>query len=174
MKNKNSMSRVVMLFAFLSLTSLSFAQITSEEDMAKAVFETIQNNDLETFTSYCITEDGMTKIINGMEETTPKEKAIKQELQQESVDNCRNESTHSFNLLLKELTDNNIVIKAIELSKPITVEPGFEVTNLKHSEIEFEVSFEKTIYGISVGLFITQGELFIFNFHFYEIDIERK
>jgi len=60
------------------------------------------------------------------------------------------------------------------LSKPITVEPGFEVTNLKHSEIEFEVSFEKTIYGISVDLFITQGDLFIFNFLFYEIDIERK
>jgi len=65
--------------------------------MATAVFETIKNSDLETFTSYCITEDALTKILNGMEETTPKEKAIKQDIQQETAENCRNESTHSFN-----------------------------------------------------------------------------
>ena len=161
-----------MLFAFLSLTSFGFAQITSEEDMAKAVFETIQNNDLETFTSYCITKDEMTKILNGMEETTPKEKAIKQELQQESAEGFRNESTHSFNLLLKELTDNNIDTKKSELSEPIRKEPRFEVTNLIASEIKFEVSFKKTIYEISVDLFITQGDLFIYNFHYYEIEVE--
>ncbi len=164
------MSRVIMLFAFLSLTSLSFAQITSEEDMAKAVFETIQNNDLETFTSYCITKDGMTKMLNGMEETTPKEKAIKQDLQQETADGFREESTHSFNSLLKELADNNIVIKESELSKTIRKKPRFEVTNLKASEIKFDVSFKKTIYEISVDLFITKGDLFIYNFHFHKIN----
>ncbi len=174
MKITNYANQLVFMLLFTLIPTISFAQITTEEDMATAVFETIQNSDLDTFTSYCITEDAMTKIVNGMEETTPKEKAIKQDIQQESAEGFRKESTHSFNSLLKELTDNNIDIKKSELSKPITVEPGFEVTNLKHSEIKFEVSFNETIYEINVDLFITQGDLFIYNFHFYEMDIERK
>lgn len=169
MKNKNIISQIIILFAFLLATSTSFAQITTEEDMAKAVFETIRTSDLETFTSYCITKDEMTKILNGMEETTPKEKAIKQELQQETADGLRNEAAATFNSLLKELTENNIVIKRSELSKTIRKEPRFEVTNLKATEIKFEVSFKQIVYKISVDLFVSNGDIFIYNFHFAKI-----
>jgi outer membrane phospholipase A len=116
----------------------------------------------------------MTKILNGMVETTPKEKAIKQDLQEESVDNCRNESANSFNLLLKELTENNIVIKKIELSETITNEPMFEVTNLKASEIKFEVSFKKTIYEINVDVFISESNLYIYDFLFAKNPVENN
>lgn len=171
---KRTLILLIVLFTFSALISKNITKITTEEDMVKAVFETIQNNDLETFLSYCITEDGMTKIINGMVETTPKEKAIKQDIQEESVENFRDESTNSFNSLLKELTDNNFVLKKSELSKTITKEPRFEITNLIASEIKFEVSFNETIYEISVDLLISQGDFYIYNFHFYEIDIEKE
>ena len=170
MKNRNLISRVIMLFAFLLVTNVSFAQVKTEEDMAKAVFKTIQDGDLKTFTSYGASEERMTNLVNGMEETTPKEKSIKQELKEEKAENFSNECINKFKLLLKELESNNIVAKEGVFLEITTNETRFEVTNLKASKIKFKASFNSINYEIKIDMFKTKDDLFIYDFQFHKIN----
>lgn len=167
---KNLMSRVIMLFAFLSLTSFGFAQITTEEDMAKAVFETIKNNDLKTFSSYCINEERMAKMLNEMGQTTPQEKGIKQELEEEGAESFRSYSTKQFGKLIAELESNDIPLKDVVFSKFEIKKSQFEVTNLKAIESNFELSYNEISYKIIFNAFKTETDLRVYNLGFYKIE----
>lgn len=158
-----------MLFAFLLVTSTSFAQITTEEEMAKAVFETIINSDLETFSSYCATDDKMADMLEGMQESTPKEKGVKQELKEEKAANFRDESINKFNALMKELNTNNIAIDKGVFSD-LTNKVRVEVPNCKAITIKFVMTFnDKIHYEIRTDVFKTNTDLFIFNFHAHDL-----
>lgn len=172
MKNKNLMSRVIMLFAFLSLTSFGFAQISTEEDMAKAVFETIKNNDLATFSSYCINEERMAKMLNEMGQTTPQEKGIKQELQKEGAEGFRSYAIKQFGKLISELESNNIPLKDIVLSELKIKKSVFEVTNLKAIESNFDLTFNEISYKVYFNTFKNETDLCVYDFGFYKIEEE--
>ncbi len=174
MKIKKHISKLGILLLITFCSTTVFAQITSEEDMAKAVFETIQNNDLETFTSYCASEERFTKAVNGIEENSPKEIGLKQELKSENADNFTDENINTFNLFHKELTDNNIDITKSELSETITKEIRVEVPNLKATEIQFEIAFTNITYVINANVFITEGDIFIYEFAFAKKTIRMK
>ena len=163
------MKQSIMLLALLAVTNFSYAQITSERDMAEAIFKTIQNNDLETFSSYCSTKERFAKLVDGMGETTPKEKAIKQDLKTENSDNFRNECINKFKLLLKELTDSNISIKDGVFPEMITNETRVEVTNLKAIKIKFTASFNTVNYEIKLDIFKSKEDLFIYDFHAHKL-----
>ena len=166
MKIKNHISKLGILLLITFCSTAVFAQITSEEDMAEAVFITIQSNDLETFISYCASEERFTKAVNGIEENSLKEIGLKQELKQENANNFTDENINTFNLFHKELTDNNIAIKKGKLSETITKETRVEVPNLKATEIKFEISFENITYVINANVFITEDDIFIYEFLF--------
>lgn len=170
MKNKKLITRLTMLFAFLLVTSTSFAQVKTEEDMAKAVFETIKTNNLETFSSYCATDERMTNLVDGMSETTPKEKGVKQELKEEKAANFRNECINKYNALIKELKANNSAINKGVFTEITKNKTRVEVTNLKASEIKFKASFNTINYEINIDIFKTKSDLFIYDFQFHIIE----
>ena len=173
MKNKNLMNRIIMLFAFLLATSNSFAQITTEEDMAKAIFKTIKNSDIETFKSYGASDSKMTNTVAGMGGSTPKEKSIKQELRGEKAENFTKECINKFNLLQSELTNNNIKIKEGVFVKIKTNKVRCEVEGLKASKIKFIVAFDKKEYEIRIDIFKTKNDMFIYDFSFTKPEIKK-
>lgn len=169
MKNKNIISQVVFLFAFLLATSTSFAQITTEEDMAKAVYETIKNSDLETFSSYCTTDEKMTEMLEGMEESTPKEQSVKKELKEENFASFRDESINKYNELIDELNTKNIAIGKGVFSD-LTSKTRVEVPNCKAINLKFVMNFnDKIHYQISMDVFKTETDLFIYSFKFHDL-----
>ena len=174
MKNKNLMNRVLMLFAFLLVTSTSFAQIATEEDMAKAVFETIKTNDLEKFTSYCTSKERISKMLVGMEETTPKEKGIKQELKQEDPENFKNQSINKFNSLIEELKNSNVTTDRAEFKEVFLNKIRFEVTNCKASKLKFKASFGSVDYQIILNIIKTKADIFIYDFQSDKIEPAEK
>ena len=165
MKNKKLMIRTVVLFAFFALTNIGFSQITTEEDMARAVFETIKNSDLETFSSYLVTDEKMANMLKGMEESTPKEKGVKQDLKEENATSIRKECINGFKALIEELNTKSIAIDKGVFSD-FTTKVRVEVPNCKAITIEFVSTFDDKIhYQIRVDVFKTESDLFIFNFH---------
>ena len=171
MTNKNLINRVLMLFAFLLVTSTSFAQITTEEDMAKAVFETIKNNDLETFSSYCVSKERISKMLDGMEETTPKEKAIKQDLKEEYPENFINQPINKFKLLIDELKNDNNTINKAEFKEVFLNKVRFDITNCKATKLKFKVSFGTTDYRVILNVIKTKDDMFICDFQADKIEI---
>lgn len=163
---KNLITRVFVLAAFLLVSSASFAQIETERDLAEAIFETIQNNDVETFSSYCPTAEQMTQLVAGLGESTPKEQSIKQELQSEDAADIRSECISEFNRLLEELTTNSNVINDGEFPEMIVEDIRFEITNLKTSEVKFLVSFNNVEYEIEVNVFNTNTDIYMYALYY--------
>lgn len=155
-----------MLVAFLLVTSTISAQIKTEKEMVEAVFKTIQNNDLKTFISYGATDERLLSMVEGMAETTPMEKDIKKDLKTEKASSFSTECISKFELLNKELTTNNHVIKEGVLSEDIFTDLQFEITNLKCSEIKFQVTFNETVYEIEINTFNTGKDIFIYDFQY--------
>ncbi len=158
-------SKAAILFAILLASSNCFAQITTEEDMARAVFETIIESDLETFSSYLVTDEKMANMLEGMKETTPKEIGVKQELKEENIASIRKECINGFKALIEELNKKCIAIdKGVfsDLSSKVRV----EVSNCKVITIEFVTTFNDEFhYRTRIDVFISKSDLFIFNFH---------
>ena len=159
-----------MLFAFLLMISTSFAQITTEENMAKAVFETIKTNDLEIFTSYCATKERISKMLEGMAETTPKEKAIKEEFKNEDPENFKNQCVNKFTLLINELKGSNISIKEAEFKEVFLNQVRFEITNCKATKLKFKASFKTIDYRIILNILKTKDDIFIYDFQADKIE----
>ncbi len=175
MKNNKLKNRVIMLFAFLLATSTSFAQISTEENMAKAIFETIKNNDLETFTSYCASKERISNMLDGMEETTPKEKAIKQDLKDEDPEFFINQPINKYKLLIDELKKENLTTGKAEFKEVFLNEIRFEITNCKASKLKFKASFGTIEYRIILNIIKTKDDIFIYDFQSDKIEpIENK
>ncbi len=61
-----------------------------------------------------------------------------------------------------------------ELSETITKEIRVEVPNLKATEIQFEIAFTNITYVINANVFITEGDIFIYEFAFAKKTIRMK
>lgn len=166
MKHRKLTNRVIMLFLLLLVTSTGFAQINTEEEMAKAVFKTIQNHDLQTFTSYCASKERIGKMLEGMTETTPKEKAIKQELQQEDHEEFRKNCAKNFNLFIEELGNSNISLKKAKFDDIFLNHVRFDIPNSKASKLKFNMSFGDIKYQTTLNIFKTKDDMFIYYFYF--------
>lgn len=162
------MNRVIMLFLFLFVTSTGYAQINTEEEMVKAVFKTIQNHDLQAFTSYCASKERIGKMLEGMTETTPKEKAIKQELQQEDHEEFRENCTKKFKLFIEELGNSNISPKQAKFDDIFFNQLRFDIPNSKASKLKFNMSFGDVKYQTTLNIFKTKDDMFIYYFHFQQ------
>ena len=155
-----------MLFAFLSLTSLSFAQITSEEDMAKAVFETIQNNDSEALSYYCISEKRMEEAINAVTDTSAVTKNVVSELKEFDHQSMKYAVINSFDKLIAEIQNENLILKDAKYEGVLMNKIKFDIGDLKGKKVNFEISFGTINYSVLLYLFKTKTDIFIYGFSF--------
>jgi hypothetical protein len=166
MNNKNLISRVIMLFAFLFITNLSFGQIKTGEDMAKAVFITIQNSDSVTFLSYCISENRNAEMINGITGSSEMDKDIKQNREGANVKTLKDEMKNNFNMFLAELKKEEISSKNIVYNKIERIDHQYEITNLSCYDVQYEILAEENKYKFEINLFETKTDIFIYGFSF--------
>lgn len=160
---KNLMKQSIMLLALLTVTNFISAQKTTGEEMAKNVFKTIQNADVETFLTHCISEEKNTKMLNDLTGTSEMEKGLKNDLKGEDVKKQIDDMKRNFNGFGEELKKEGVKSKdgVYEFEKN---EYQFEVTNLKCYDIKFKVIFDKTVYRFEINLFETKDDTFLFGF----------
>ena len=155
-----------MLFAFLSVTSLSFAQITSEEDMAKAVFETIKNNDSEALAQYCISDKRMATALNGVTDTSAVARSVVSELKEAPHEKMRYAVINSFDQFIAEVQKENLILKDAKFEGVIMNGIKFDIGDLKGKKVRFKISFGTINYSVLLYLFKTKTDLFIYGFSF--------
>lgn len=165
MINKNLIIKGILLFAFLIVTNISFAQKVTGEDMAKAVFKTMQNSDVETFLSYCISKERKAKMISNLSGSSGMEKGIKQELENEDLKLQIKEIENNYQQFLDGLIKENIDPKKGVFKEIENIDHQFEITNLKCFDITFKVLFGKNTYRFEINLFETKGDIFLFGIH---------
>ena len=166
MKNRNLMNRVIVLFAFLLVTSMSFAQITTEEDMAKAVFKTIQDGESEALSFYCSSEKRMTKVINGLTDTSHVVISVKQDMKEANGDKLRYAIIAAFDKLLNELKEDNLNHKNATYEGITLNKIGMDIPNLMSKKIKFKISLDKITYIIRIDVFKTKDDMFLYDFSF--------
>ena len=164
MKNNNLMSRVVILFAFLLVTNTSFAQIKTEEDMAKAVFETIKSNDSEAFSYYCTSDERMAKALKGVSDTSAVAKSVVSELETAAHQSMKYAAIKSFDELVSELKQEKISLKDAIFEGLIMNKIKFDINNLTAKKVKFKMSFGAVNYRVMIYLFKTKTDMFIYGF----------
>lgn len=164
MKIKYLMNRMIMLFAFLLVTSTSFAQITTEEDMAKAVFETIKNNDSEAFSYYCTSDERMAKALKGVSDTSAMAKGVVSELEMAPHQSMKYAAINSFDEFISELKKENISLKDATFEGLIMNKIKFDINNLTAKKVKFKISFGAVNYRMMIYLFKTKTDMFIYDF----------
>jgi len=173
MKNKNLMNRIIMLLAFLLATSSSFAQITTEEDMAKVVFKTIENNDSEALSYYCISDKRMTKAISTVTDTSAMAKSVINELKEANHNKMKYTVIANFEKFITEIKNKKLNLKDIKYKGLTKNKIKFDIGNLKAKKVNFNVSFDKTSYVIAMYLFVTKSDMFIYDFSFTKPEIKK-
>ena len=165
MTNKNLVIKGIMLFAFLIVTNISFAQKVTGEDMAKAVFKTMQNSDVETFLSYCISKERKDKMISNLSGSSEMEKDIKQELENENLKSQIEEIKNNYQQFLEGLKKENVDPKKGTFTEIVNIDHQFEITNLNCFDVNYKVVFGDNTYKFEINLFETKDDTFIFGIH---------
>ncbi|MBI9071635.1 MAG: hypothetical protein JEY94_08545 [Melioribacteraceae bacterium] len=163
MKKRTIMNLALILFSVLLLTGTSFAQefeYEKERELAKAAFTCLQNADLETFSSYCTTEERFSNMLSVLDDKNPKEKGMKSELSQMGVGDFRGEAISGFKKALEQAKINNINLKEWKFPELANYRAKFDMTNLKALKVKFKIKS----YLILINMFKTSDDIFIYDF----------
>lgn len=164
MKNKNLMNRMIMLFAFVLATNISFAQIKTEEDMAKAVFETIKNDDSEAFSYYCTSDERMAKALKAVSDTSAVAKGVVSELEMAPHQSMKYAAINSFDEFISEIKKENLSLKDATFEGLIMNKIKFDINNLTAKIVKFKIPFGTVNYHVMIYLFKTETDMFIYGF----------
>lgn len=160
------MKNILILFVCVFIAGTCFAQdfeYEEERKLAKAIFNSLQEADLEKFSSYCISEERLTKMLSNMGEKTEKEKGIKSELSGIEPSKMLSEAKEGFKKALELVKSDSTNLKECNFPELGDYKIKFKVTNLKCMKIKYYLCPENK-YLISIYLFKTADDLFIYNF----------
>ncbi len=164
--NRNLKNKTLMLFAILCITSLGYAQkfeYTQERELCDAAFKSLQDADLETFSSYCINEKRMEKMLDEMPEETPDEKGIKDELSGMGAEALRGEAISGFKAAIEQAKTDNVNLKDVKFPELGIYNRREKITNPKATMVRLKLT-TKMNYIIVVNIFETKDDMFIWQF----------
>lgn len=170
MDHKNLLSKIILLASILLLTNFSYAKIITEEDMAKAVVETIKTNNSDSISSYCVSTKKMMAVINSVTDTTAIAKSVLSELKTEDYQKTNAEVIVEFNKFIEELKKNNINFKDAKFEGVISNKIKFDIGDLASKKVLMNISFGKEIYTVSMYMFKGKTNLLIYGFSFWKED----
>ena len=166
MENKNVMPKILILFAFLLITGTGFSQIKTEEDLAKAVFETIKNSDSEAFSNYCISEKRTTKLIAELDDTTAMLKSVKADLAEIPPQEMKNEVIAGFDKLLNTVKEENLDISKATFEIITENKIRMDIPKLMAKKVKFRILIETRYYFVSIDFFKTNTDMFLYDLSF--------
>ena len=145
-----SVSLVVSLLFLVACDSGS--KIQTEDDICRAVFETIQNGDAETFNSYCITAEKMTALTKALEEDSPKDKSIKEELAGEDIAKMNGLTADFFKETQSESVANKLDLKTAVYEGVVDSEVRVKTSTFKAVRTEFKISFDAQLFYVRLDV----------------------
>ncbi len=160
------LNQSIILLVFILATNISFAQIKTEDGMAKAIFETIKTNDSEALSYYCISGKRMTKAINGVNDTSAMAKSVVNELKEADYQSMKYAVINSFDKFITEVQKEKLILTDATFEGIIMNKIKFDISNLTAKKIKFKVSFGTINYSVIIYLFKTKTDMFIYDFSF--------
>jgi len=155
---------IAMSIVGIALTSCNKEQVPATDDeLCSLVFEALQNNNVELFTSLLITDDTFQGMVNSLDESDPKEKSIKDEFIADfNAEEFAGASLESFNKLVKPGQDN-IDLKAAVYSGINFRQTRYEAGNHICKKLKFKMAIGEEFYSVIVYHFQTDEGMFIYD-----------
>lgn len=162
--------KVVGFLFVLSVLGIALASCSKEQspatndELCRTVFEALQDNDLESFTSLLVTEDVFQGMLNSLDESIPKEKSIKGDFSAEfDVEKSTGESLKSFNKLEVQGQEKNIDFKNAVYSGVHFRKTRYEAGNHACKKVKFKITEGEKLYSVVVYLFQTDEGMYIYD-----------
>lgn len=161
---KNKLTIVV---ALLLTASTSFAQdfeYAKEKELAEKVLVSMQNSDVETFSSYCIDDELMATMLKAFDDSVAMDKSIKDEISQVQASELRNDAVEGFKKGLETVKADNMDLKEATYPELANYQTRFETANVKCMKVKFRIELEKQYMAIVYLFKVNNDDLFIYDF----------
>jgi len=136
----------------------------TDDEFCHAVFEALQNNDVELFTSLLVTEEQLQSMINSLDDADPKEKSIKDEFISDfTVEKMADGSLKSFNKLVRLGQEKSMHLENAVYSGIHFRQTRYEAGNHKCKKLKFKMTVGEEFYSVIVYLFQTDDEMFAYD-----------
>ncbi|MCP4290780.1 MAG: hypothetical protein GY780_02975 [bacterium] len=163
----NKIAGILFIVSIVGLTLVSCnkeQKPATNDDLCRTVFEALQNNNVELFSSLLITDDIFQGMINSLDESVPKEKSIKSEFISDfNVEKVTNESLASFNKLVSQGQDKTVDLKNAVYSGVIFKQTRYEAGNHVCKKLKFKMIEGESFYSVIVYFFQTDDGMFIYD-----------
>ena len=166
MKTWNLKIVISIVFALLLTTNLVSAQnfqYKQERALAKIIFKSLQDEDLESFSKFCITEKRMSQMLDEMDATSEKDKSIKKEISEVKASDMRNEAISGFNKSLVQAKSDAFNLKESKFPELGFYKTRFEMLKVKCITVKVDISTDK-VYMMVIEMFKTNDDIFIYDF----------
>ncbi len=162
--------KIAGLFVMMSLLGMALASCNKEQkpvtndEICQSLFEALQTNNVELFSSLLLTEEPFQGMVNSLDETDPKEKSIKVDFSTTfNVEKATSESLASFNKLVRSGQEENIDLKNAVYSGVIFKKTRYEAGNHACKKLKFKMIIGEEFYSVSINLFQTDDGMFIYD-----------
>lgn len=164
--NLNLKNIIIILFACL-LISVVFAagfENVQERELARKVLKSLQEGDLETFTTYCINKERAAEMRAQIGDETHEQTEMKNELNDELVTQFRNNAINGFNEAIEKSIKDTFKLKECEYPELAFYKPVMRVNDdVKLVKVKARLSANK-VYMMDINMFKTKDDIFIYGF----------
>lgn len=150
----------------LNIESSSFNTNVDIESFIQNIVETIRNNDVSVFKSYCMSQEGMDNIIQSIAGDTPKETGIKTELSSMDPEIETKKLIANFNNLQKAFSEKDADISVVRLQNILNQDTMLEMSGYRAMRIRYVIGSNDTTFVIKIGTFVTKEKAYLFDFGF--------
>lgn len=164
------LKKVLGLFLLLSVLGINLASCSkdqmpaTDEELCRTVFDALQKNNVELFTSLLITNEAFQGMVNSLDESDSKEKSIKDEFRKDfNVQEFSGESLKSFKELTTLGQKNYMDLKSATFSGVNFRQLRYEAGNHKCKKLKFKISIGEDFYSVIIYLFQTDEGMFIYD-----------
>ncbi len=162
--------KVIGLFLVMSVLGVALTSCnkeqgpTTDDELCNTVFEALQNNNVELFTSLLITDETLQGMINSLDESDPKEKSIKDEFSAGfNAEEFAGASLESFHKLVKPGQENIIDLKAAVYSGVSFRQTRYEAGNHICKKLKYKMTIGEEFYSVVIYLFQTDEGMFVYD-----------
>ncbi|MBI9068668.1 MAG: hypothetical protein JEZ09_15330 [Salinivirgaceae bacterium] len=148
----------------LIIENSSFNTNVDIESFTQHIVETMRNNDVSAFESYCISQEGMDNIIQSIDGNTPKESGIKAELSSIDTEIATKELTANFIKLEKAFSEKGADISVVKLQNILEQNTKLEMSEFIGMGIRFVIGSANTTFIIRTNIFVTKEKAYLFDF----------
>ncbi len=154
----------VLAIVLLSVSGCGEQKILTDDDLCKNVFDAIQSQNVDAYVAMLLTDENVKELVDGLDETNPKEKSIKDELATGfKSEEVKAELKAGFTNLIE-----NAKLKSLDLAQATYVgvlsdKTRYEAGNHQCRTLNFGIDFGEEKYYSQVGFFQTETSRFVYD-----------